>query len=528
MMQTDSLNARILVIDDEESIRESFQAVLCPAPLVGREVDAAAAALFGEPETQGPRASAAIRFEVDLASHGKQGLALVEAAIAKGRPYAMICCDMRMPGWDGLETAAHIRRIDQRAEIVFVTAYSDHPLESIIEHVGANVGYQVKPFSTDELKQLATKCVLDWNRARELEALIRTVASIRGETSDIDKLLRFLLQQICVWLDTDSAALARFGRSIEFRAGIGALADPAVALPLLESARNQSGALLVDGVLTLPIFDFGVAVALARSTRVTPDRLYLLQLFLEHASVALKNSEMQAQLLEAQRMSAVGQAVGFILHDVRGPLGTARLLLDMLRQGDETVMPRDAMFTTAGRLLGEALDLVGDTLAFSRGQVCIEPRLVDLGEALAGTLEVARLDLGSRRIRLVAAISPGIAIAVDPPRICRVIQNLVHNAADAVAGRPDALVQIEAVVVAGGVDLQVIDNGSGLSAEAQRRLFQPFATAGKAGGTGFGLAIVQQIVLSHRGRISIQTGPAGTRFTVHLPDSPALSISSAA
>lgn len=519
MIPHDTLNARILVIDDEESVRDSFKAVLCPATGGGAAVDAAAAALFGE-EVVVPRSSSSITFEVDLAAHGRQGLAMVEEAIAAGRPYAMIFCDMRMPGWDGLETVEHIRLIELCAEIVFVTAYSDHSIQSIVEEVGGNVGYHVKPFATEELEQLATKGVLDYNRARELEALMRTLTSIRGEERDVDRLLQLLLGQLCAWLNADSAALAQIGERLTFRAGVGALADPAAALPLIERALAAPTVALEGGALVLPIWEFGVAIAIPRARRITPDRLHLIRLFLEHAAVAIKSGQMAARLAEAQRMSAVGQAVGFIVHDLRGPVGTARQLLALAREGDESVMPREELLDTCDRLLGQAFEMVSDTLAFCRGEMRIAARTIDLGAALADTLQVVRFDLGARGVGLDVSIPAGLAAYADAPRVTRALRNLINNAADALAGRADARVEIGALAVPGGVAVHVADNGPGIPADVLGKLFQPFATGGKQGGTGFGLAIVQQIAEAHHGRVTVTTDSAGTRFTMFLPDGP--------
>jgi signal transduction histidine kinase len=515
-MIADTLNTRILVIDDEESVRDSFVAVLSPRAGTSVLLDASAAAFFGAPEPA-PPTSSALRFEVDCAANGRKGLALVETAVADGRPYAMIFCDMRMPGWDGKETVEHIRRIDPRAEIAFVTAYSDHTLQSLVEGVGANIGYYVKPFATDELRQLATKSVLDWSRARELENLIRTITSIRGDAGDIDRLLRHLLQQVCAWLDTDSAALARIGDGVQFRAGVGELADPARALPLLERVSDP-GLCHERGALVMPIWEFGVAIALLRGSKITPERLYLLRVFLEHAGVAIKNSEMAAQLADAERMGAVGQALGFVVHDLLGPVGTVRQLLEMVREGDETLMSRDELLLACDRLLGNAFALVDDTLAFSRGGRNVVPAPTQLGQVLTDTLLSARHSLGAQGVVLIVDIPVELIARVDALGVIRIVQNLVSNAGAALADRPGARVSIAALAVQHGVEIRIDDNGPGLPADLVGRLFQPFATKGKTTGTGFGLAIVKQIVVAHGGRISVETGPAGTSFTVFIPD----------
>jgi two-component system, NtrC family, sensor kinase len=515
MKRIEALKTRILVIDDEESVRESFRAVLCPGKREGDAVDAAAAALFGNPEPA-VQSAAMPPFEVDFAASGKLGLALVEAAVLAKRPYAVIFCDMRMHGWDGLETVERVRRVDVRAEVIFVTAYSDHSVDEIVEQVGGNVGYYVKPFAGDELRQLATKCVLDWNRARELEALMDVVTSIRADRNDIDRLLRHLLEQVCAWLGTDSAALAQTGRDVVFRVGVGEFADAAAALPILHRGAGPEPS-VDNGVVVLPISEFGLIVALKGDRKITADRMHLLRMFMEHASVAIQNTEMHARLAETQRMSAVGQALAFLIHDMRGPVMTARQLLGFIRDDDESVMSRAELFEASDKLLAEALDLVSDTLAFSRGGTNVQPERVALWDALKTTLESARAALMPRGIQLTWSVPAGLHARLDTARFSRVLRNLISNAAEAIEGLKDPQIRFEAREISGGVEFRVADNGRGLSAEVRAKLFEPFNTAGKRGGTGFGLAIVHQLVQAHGGRISAESGPEGTHFQIFMP-----------
>src|SRR4051812_28218502 len=100
-----ALNQRILIIDDNPSIHQDIRKILCPPDAIDASLDAEAATLFGG-ETP---ASATTEFEIDSAYQGQEGLEMVNAAIAEGRPYAMAFVDVRMPpGWDGVQTISHI------------------------------------------------------------------------------------------------------------------------------------------------------------------------------------------------------------------------------------------------------------------------------------------------------------------------------------------------------------------------------------------------------------------------------------
>ena len=127
------INRRILVVDDQSAIHEDFRKILCAAESTGN-LSQLEDALFG---TSTPPKHH-IRFEIDSAYQGQEGLARVESAHREGRPYAMVFLDMRMPpGWDGAETATRLWEVCPDLQIVLCTAYTEYSVEELTQKLGA-------------------------------------------------------------------------------------------------------------------------------------------------------------------------------------------------------------------------------------------------------------------------------------------------------------------------------------------------------------------------------------------------------
>ena len=160
-------NRRILLIDDLAAIHDDFRKILC-GDAGNVALDAAEALLFGEQAAR----EAGPAFTLDCASQGQEGLALVQAALQAGRPYALAFVDMRMPpGWDGLETIGHLWQADPALQVVICTAHSDHSWEEVTTTLDAHDRLLIlkKPFDAIEVRQMASALTEKWNLARSAE-----------------------------------------------------------------------------------------------------------------------------------------------------------------------------------------------------------------------------------------------------------------------------------------------------------------------------------------------------------------------
>ncbi len=175
---SESMNRRILVIDDNEAIRRDFRKILCPGADTS-ELAAAEAALFGAT----PARPAAPTYELDAALQGGTGVEMVRRAAGESRPYALAFVDMRMPpGIDGVETVEQLWKADPNVQVVICTAYSDYSSEELVGRLGHSdqLLFLRKPFDNAEVCLMAGGLTAKWNLARqarlrmtELEALAR-------------------------------------------------------------------------------------------------------------------------------------------------------------------------------------------------------------------------------------------------------------------------------------------------------------------------------------------------------------------
>jgi two-component system cell cycle sensor histidine kinase/response regulator CckA len=299
-----------------------------------------------------------------------------------------------------------------------------------------------------------------------------------------------------------------------------AMAHPRVRVDVASRVRHKDGSWrYLEGIFTNLLDDPSVA-AIVNNYRDATERRSL-----------------QEQVIQAQKMEAVGRLAGGVAHDFNNILtaigGYTDLLLADLPLDDPRRQDVDEIHKAADR----AAALTQQLLAFSRRQV-MQPKVIDLNALVSNVERLLRRLLGED-VLLATVLAPDVGrVRADPGQLEQVIVNLAVNSRDAMpaGGRLtietrnvdlDAAYATEHRTVAPGpyVVLAVSDTGSGMSEAIQSHMFEPFFTTKDMGkGTGLGLATVYGIVKQSGGNIWVYSEVGhGTTIKVYLPrvDAPA-------
>ena len=237
---------------------------------------------------------------------------------------------------------------------------------------------------------------------------------------------------------------------------------------------------------------------------------------LEQANAQLL--EAQNQLIRTEKMAAIGELSAGVAHDLRSPLGAIRngvyfLKARLVKSNRLTTEPRVAeSLGIMDECVTQCDKIIGDLLFFTR----ISPPTYSV-VALSGVLESAVWGMGTPEgMTVVKELGDDdVELQADHDQLVRVFSNLALNAQEAMP--EGGVLTIGVKRVGSSVEVTFTDTGTGMSPEVLEKLFDPLYTT-KVQGTGLGLAVCQQIVAKHNGRLEVfsQVG-VGTTFTMRLP-----------
>jgi two-component system, cell cycle sensor histidine kinase and response regulator CckA len=475
-------------------------------------------------------------FDVLKAQSGEDALKVIGGE----QEIAVVITDQRMPKMTGDE---FLTRLDKHgATRILLTGYAD--LSAVIRAVneGKIFAYVTKPWNAEDLWLTVHNAAEHFHLAQELT---NERQRLQAKTHLLDSILDCMGEGI-VAADRAGKFLV-FNRRAEKIFGMGPanvrlegwaakyglhLADqksliPSEELPLTRILNGESFVELDMFVKNNAVPGTAVAVTATPLTGETGEVIGGISVLRDVTQQRL----LEAQLIQSQKMEAIGQLAGGVAHDFNNLLavimGYGELLLGDFPSDDPKGNDVSEMLAAAKR----GVSLTRQLLAFSRQQI-VQPAILDLNDIVEGIEKMLRRIIGEH-IRLSTKLATGLAhFRADASQVEQILLNLTVNARDAMpeGGRlhietknvtlDEAAASKQPGVSAGEyVVLSVRDTGIGMDEQTQKRVFEPFFTTKEVGkGTGLGLSTVYGIVRQSGGHIEIQSQLGqGATFEVFFP-----------
>ncbi len=232
-----------------------------------------------------------------------------------------------------------------------------------------------------------------------------------------------------------------------------------------------------------------------------------------------KLHEVQQQLYQVEKLSAIGEMVSGVAHEINNPLSTIigfAQIMEMNISDDQARKDLNKIAHEARR----ASKIVKNLLTYARKEGPGK-QLTQINDLITQTIELRAYELRTKDIGFTQDLDPALEdTMVDPNQIKQVLLNVINNAMVVVEGKKDkAKIEISTHQYGGQIIIEISDNGPGITKEIMPKIFDPFFTTKEVGkGTGLGLSVSYGIIKAHGGTIEVETEAGkGCTFIVTLP-----------
>ncbi len=486
---------KILVIDDEQSLREGAQRILTR-----------------------------MNFEVFMASRGDEGLALLEE-----QPVGIVLLDMKMPGMDGMEVLKRIMAMDRGIIVIVITGYAT--VETAIEamQLGA-YNFIPKPYQPEQLRITVSRAREKIELALEAEKLARdkkrTLADLHTEQSRTHTIIESLPDGVLV---TDPQ-------------GNVVLINPACYHHLDIDTDKKPGLPIEDFIDDPDLCQLIIDISRGRYIDYTDIPAHEIDInngkfFLARCRPVLgEQRECLGAVVNIMDISAMkaldllkSEFVAKVTHELRSPLSTIheQLKIVMNEKDGDSSKEDQYMLSRAKEKTAGLISTIGDLLDLSRIEAGIssarESTPVKVDELLKGIGEFlnARALAKTQTLKVTPPASPIPPITADFMALESLFGNLISNAINYT--QEGGEINVSCDVTGNNIRVRVMDNGFGIDAKYMDKIFDRFYRVKNdktrfITGTGLGLPIVKGIVDKLGGYINVESEVnKGTTFTVLLP-----------
>jgi two-component system NtrC family sensor kinase len=517
-----------------------------------------------------------VRCDVQIARSGEEALLALRQEATTGHEIDLVLLDIMVPGMDGYEVVARVKAdpLLRNTAIIMTTALDSVSDKTLGLGLGAD-DYLTKPFDPQELlaridavMRIRRSEQAARRRNDELSALIE-INRVVTSSLEVDEVLEATIQGIREILHVEAGSLVMVdeetgelvfrktfspergwiaGRTIQPGDGIvGYVAESGNSKLVNDVERDPHFLADVDEetgftsreILCVPLrvrdrVLGAIEVINKLGGKFTEQDLELLQAMAASVAVAVDNANLyreladfadelersQAQLVQAEKMAAIGRLAASVAHEINNPLQAIHNSLHLSLHERLGEGKRLQYLTMAQAEVQRLIEIVQRMLDFyrpSRGGVVP----TEVNDVLENVLALAQKRLQHGDIRVHTDLKPDLPqIPMVSDQISQVVLNIVINAVDAMPSGGELWLETRLSEDGEWVLVCFRDTGPGMSADQMANLFEPFYTT-KSDGTGLGLAISYGIIERHGGEIEVLSPPGkGAMFVVRLPVHP--------
>lgn len=245
--------------------------------------------------------------------------------------------------------------------------------------------------------------------------------------------------------------------------------------------------------------------------------LQIIDIIGQKISRAIELHNLRGKLLKQERLSAVGQMMSTIVHDLRGPINNINGFLDLLLEEDVSPEEKEEFAQIMRSEIQSITNMTAEILDFAKGKTSILPRKSSANDIFKRFKSQIEQLFRDSKINLKVENLSKKFIYIDLDKFSRVLYNIAKNAKEAMPNKGNF--SLKCSDVAKGVLFELSDDGPGIPENIRENLFESFVTSGKESGTGLGLAIVKKIVEEHKGEIELKSEVGkGTTFLIKIPE----------
>lgn len=509
----------VLIVDDESSVRSAIQRAL---------------------RREGWR--------VLVAASADEGLRVLAEATP---PPQVVLSDFRMPGRDGLQFLGDVRRDFPRVQRVLLTGFADIAALERAVNESEIFRYLSKPWDDSVLVTTLRSAYEEWLVREENERLLSL-------TREQNMRLGELNRQLEAKVEERTAQLGQAKR--DWEATFDAIVNPVAIIDVDYGVRRSNLAYASHGSVEVthvpgrrchelfagrdtpcegcPVESVRISgrSAMAEVRDEPRDRVFQVLAYPIHGGAergeeisqvvchyrdVTEEKELQQRLLQAEKLSGIGQLAGGVAHEINNPLAGILAFTQLLMRE----IPKEG---THGSFLKEIEDsalrckkIVESLLKFARRSAGTEREAVELNEVLRSTMFLVEHQYQLKNVTIDRELSQELwPVRANGNQLSQVALNLLTNAYGAMPEGGRILVKTENEPERGRVRLSVRDSGRGIPKRNLAKIFEPFFTT-KSDGTGLGLTVTFDIVAAHGGEISVVSEEGqGAEFIVSLPAHP--------